>query len=303
MNLLLRIISAIAMIAAGWFASENAEFVEFVVVDAGWSGWWLSAYTSRILTGSSIALGALLVFLPGRKNVIIISSIALAFGLLLLSILQPMSLNLTRCYVCLSEIERISRYQGIFLWGIVLILLLGVYATRNKAKSLLPSWTAWVLLLGLLAIPFVLNYPAHWAVYGEKAEVKIDRDLDLSRMDTVHFDGGNFDYSNSIWEKPQLVILASLSCPYCNRAAYKMHIMRKQYPDYPVVMLLTGDTASLDFFVRRSNLENVPYLLMNNLLFNDLCEGRVPRIFVVEKGHAIKELTYWSMMPNSMIVD
>jgi glutaredoxin len=303
MNFFLRLLSAIAMMAAGWFASENAEFIEFILVDAGWSGWWLSVYTSRILTGSSIALGALLVFLPGRKNVIIGSAIALAFGLLLLSILQPLSLNLTRCYVCLSEIEKISRYQGIFLWGIVVILLGGVYATRAKAKSLLPAWTAWVLLIGLISIPFILNYPAHWAIYGEQPETPMDRDLNLSRMDTVQFDGGNFEYSSALWEKPQLVILASLSCPYCNRAAYKMHIMREQYPDYPVVMLLTGDTASLSVFVRRANLENVPYLLMNGLLFNDLCEGRVPRIFVVENGRAKKEITYWGIKPETMIIE
>jgi glutaredoxin len=291
------------MIAAGWFASENAEFVEFVIVDAGWSGWWLSVYTSRIITGSCIALGALLVFLPGRKNVIIGSAISLVTGLLLLSILQPFSLNLTRCYVCLSEIEKVSRYQGIFLWGIVLLLLIGVYLTRNKAKSLLPSWTAWIFLVGLISIPFILNYPAHWAVYGEKPETSIDRDLNLTRLDTVHFDGGNFDYSNAIWKKPQLVILASLSCPYCNRAAYKMHIMRKQYPDYPVLMLLTGDTESLEVFVRRANLDNVPYLLMNGLLFNELCEGRVPRIFIVKNGRAINELTYWGINPETMHID
>lgn len=290
------------MIAAGWFASENAEYLEYVVVDAGWSSWDLSAYISRVLTGSSIVLGGLLIFLPGKKNVIIISAIALAFGFLVLSILQPFSLDLARCYVCLSEVEKLSKYQGIFIWIGVLFLLSGVYFTRAKAKSILPAWTAWVLFAGLMSIPFILNYPAEWAIYDEEGEMAIDRDLNLARLDTITFDAGNFNYDGSMWEKPQLLVLASLSCPFCNRAAYKMHVLRKQYPDFPVMMLLTGDTLSLEVFVRRSNLENVPYQLMHGLVFNDLCEGRVPRLFVVEKGRAVKELTYWAVKPETMIL-
>jgi len=303
MNLVLRLLSAALMIAAGWFASENAEYLEYVVVDANWSSWGLSSYISRILTGSSIVLGGLLIFLPGKKNFIIVSSIALAFGFLVLSILQPISLDLTRCYVCLAEVEKISRYQGIFIWSVVLMLLTGVYLTRAKAKSLLPTWTAWVLFVGLMSIPFILNYPAEWAIYGEEGEMAIDRDLNLERLDTISFDGGNFNYDGSMWEKPQLLVLASLSCPFCNRAAYKMHVLRKQNPDFPVMMLLTGDTMSLEVFVRRSNLENVPYQLMHGLVFNDLCEGRVPRLFVVKEGIAVKELTYWAVKPETMNLD
>ncbi|MEX1188622.1 MAG: hypothetical protein WED33_05145, partial [Bacteroidia bacterium] len=77
MNLILRIISAVLMISAGWLASANAEYIEYLFVDAYWSNWFLSAYISRIFTGSLIALGALLIVLPGKKTSIINSSILL----------------------------------------------------------------------------------------------------------------------------------------------------------------------------------------------------------------------------------
>lgn len=300
MNHLLRIVAAIFMIATAWFASENAEFLEYLLVDAGWSNWFLSAYISRILTGSSMALGVLLIFLPGNGKLILRSSLILSLGMLLLSILQPVSLGLTRCYTCLSEVEKVSRYQGIYLWlGVVLLIAAALYSFKG-IKSFLPAWTAWVILIGGMSIPFILNYPASWAIYGEVAETPMQRNLQLERLDTVQFEGGNMKYSSEIWEKKQLLVLASLSCPFCTRASYKLHIIRKQNPDFPVVIMLTGDTVSLSTFVKRTRIDNVPYLLFNGPVFNDLCEGHVPRLFIVEKGQATKEITYWGLTDKSL---
>ena len=298
MNILLRIIAAIVMIAAGWLSSKNAEYIEYLVVDAGWSGWFLSAYISRILTGSLIALGALLVFLPGNKKLIINSSIVLAAALLLLTSIQPFVLDLTRCYICLSEFEKISRYQGIYLWAAVLATLVAVKFGSANVKSILPKWTAWILLVAGLSVPFILNYPAHWAVYGEVPVKEIQRDLELSKVDTVQFLAGNHEYDPSVWQEKRVLMLASLSCPFCSRAAYKLHVIKKDLPDFPVTVFLTGDTITLKTFIRRNLMDNVPYQLFNGPAFNQLCEGRVPRIYLVDKGVAIKEINYWGLFPD-----
>ncbi|MEX1189268.1 MAG: hypothetical protein WED33_08420, partial [Bacteroidia bacterium] len=218
--------------------------------------------------------------------------------LLLLSFLQPYSLDLTRCYVCLSEFEKISRFQGIFLWSFVLILLIAIKFGAARAKSLLPAWTAWILLVGGLSVPFVLNYPADWAIYGEQPIKEINRDLELSKVDTVQFLAGNHTYDSAVWNDKRILVMASLSCPFCSRAAYKLHVIRKQNPDFPVTVFLTGDTLSLKTFVRRNLMDNVPYQLFNGKVFNQLCEGRVPRIFLVENGIATKEINYWGLFPE-----
>jgi hypothetical protein len=298
MNIILRITAAIAMIGAGWLASKNAEYIEYLIVDAGWSGWFLSAYVSRIFTGSLIALGALLVFLPGNKKFIINSSIVLVVALLLLTSIQPFVLDLTRCYICLSEFEKISRYQGIYLWAAVLAVLVAVKLSSANAKSIFPRWTAYILLLAGLSVPFILNYPAHWAIYGEVASKEIQRDLELSKVDTVHFLAGNHEYDPSVWKEKRVLMLASLSCPFCSRAAYKLHVIKKENPDFPVTVFLTGDTITLKTFIRRNLMDNVPYQLFNGPVFNQLCEGRVPRIFLVDKGVAIKEVHYWGLFPE-----
>jgi len=295
MIFLLRFVIAVVLLFAGWFSNANTEFVEYIFVDAGWSNWFLSPYLSRIFIGSALSLALLLLFMPGRPKVIIKSSIILVSGFLLLNVLQPTILELTRCYACLSEIDKVSRYQGIWLWSVLLILLLLLLRLYKSRKGWLPAWPAWIFLVAGLTIPFILNYPSSWAVYGEVAEKPMDRDLQLSRLDTLTFDAGNHVYDPSVWKGKRLLVLASLTCPYCSRAAYKLHVLRKQNPDYPVTVLLEGDELGLPAFVKRHVFDNVPYQLMNHPILAELCEGRVPRIFVVENGIAKTELHYWSI--------
>lgn len=286
------------MILAGWFAHKNAEYLEYIVVDAGWSNWFLSAYISRIFTGSLIGLGALLVLLPSKKKLILKSSIALAAGLLILSVVQILVIDLTRCYVCLAELEKFSKYQGIAIWSIVFLLLLLVYKGIASAKSFLPAWAAYIVFFAGLSVPFILNYPAHWAVYGEVPSKEINVDLELSRLDTVDFLAGNHEFNTEDWKGKRVLMMASLSCPFCSRAAYKIHVLRKQNPDFPITIMLTGDTLSLKTFKRRNLMDNVPYLMFNGAEFNRICQGRVPRIFLVENGFATREVTYWGLFPE-----
>jgi hypothetical protein len=65
-------------------------------------------------------------------------------------------------------------------------------------------------------------------------------------------------------------------------------------------MILTGEETSLPTFLKRSRVDNVPYFLMNNELMHELCEGRVPRIFLLHDGIAVKEINYWALTPSSI---
>ena len=302
MNILLRIIVSLLFILTGLFAADlSAEILEYILVDAGWSTWFLSPYISRILTGSSMALGVLILMGAGNRKVIYASSVLLSFGMLVLSALQPLVLGLTRCYACLSEYEKISRYQGIYLWAVILILSILLYKKGlNPKGKQLPKWLAWLAFAFFFSVPFILNYPAGWAIYGEKAEENIQRDLGLARLDTVKVLPGMGEMPTNLNKGKRIVCLASLTCPFCNRLSYKLHIIRKHHPDFPVVMILTGDVEALPVFVKRGKMDNVPYFLMNNNLMHELCEGRVPRVFLVEDGIAVKEIQYWALSPSSI---
>ena len=186
MNLILRILLSFFLFLVGLYSTLQSEFLEYIFVDAAWSTWFLSPYISRIFTGSSMALGFLVLFGVGNRKVVYRSALLLSIGFLLLSILEPTWLGLTRCYGCLAELSKVSRYQGILLWSIssIFAFILLKKGTIPKGWQL-PKWSSLVFLLITLPIPYILNYPAHWAIYGEQAEIPMNRDLQLARLDTV----------------------------------------------------------------------------------------------------------------------
>ena len=301
MNILLRILLGLFLFLVGLYSTLQSEFLEYIFVDASWSSWFLSPYISRSFTGSSMALGFLVLFGVGNRKVVYRSALFLSIGFLLLTILEPTWLGLTRCYGCLAEFYKVSRYQGILLWSIASIFAFILFKRGTTPKGWqLPKWSAFIFLLLTLPIPYILNYPAHWAIYGEQAEIPMNRDLKLARLDTVKIVPALGRIPKDLSQGKKILCVASLSCPFCNRMAYKLHVIKKYNPDFPVFVLLTGEIEGLPSFLKRNRFNNVPFYFMNNNLIHEFTEGSVPRIFFLENGIATKEINYWALNPGSI---
>jgi hypothetical protein len=248
-----------------------------------------------------MALGLIVLFGVGKRQLIYKSALLLSIGFLLLTILEPTWLGLTRCYGCLAEFYKVSRYQGILLWSIASIFAFILLKKGTTPKGWqLPKWSALVFLLLTLPLPFILNYPAHWAIYGEQAEIPMHRDLQLARLDTVKVIPALGRISKDLTQGKKILCVASLSCPFCNRMAYKLHVIKKYHPDFPVFVLLSGEIEGLPSFLKRNRFNNVPFYFMNNNLIHEFTEGSVPRIFFLENGIATKEINYWALNPGSI---
>ena len=147
MNILLRILLGLFLFLVGLYSTLQSEFLEYIFVDAAWSSWFLSPYLSRSFTGSAMALGFLVLFGVGNRQFVYRSSLLLSIGFLLLTILEPTWLGLTRCYGCLAELYKVSRYQGILLWSIASIFAFILLNRGTTPKGWqLPKWSALVFL-------------------------------------------------------------------------------------------------------------------------------------------------------------
>jgi glutaredoxin len=152
-----------------------------------------------------------------------------------------------------------------------------------------------VLFLTSVSFPFVLNYPASWAVYGESEFEEIQRPMQLERLDTIVTLKEYGQLPKNLNEGKQLIAFVTLTCPYCKRAAYRLHVLKKKYPLAPITIITSGDTADWDLFMRRSKIENVPHALMNHRVFAELSEGSVPKLFLIDEGTAIQKVQYWAI--------
>jgi hypothetical protein len=293
---ILRSILAILTFLLGYYMLQTLDFSETALVDNGWSTWLVAPYIIRIVSGLFMFSGLILVLGLNQSKKMLLWP----FGLFLFSTFFQCSIiwqiELDRCYICLRELIQWNIYQGIVLGGIGLLLTILLYNLPQVSfnwKFRLPIML--VLFLTSISFPFVLNYPASWAVYGESEFEEIQRPMQLERLDTIVTPKEYGQLPKNLNEGKQLIAFVTLNCPYCKRAAYRLHVLKKKYPLAPITIITSGDTADWDLFMRRSKIENVPHALMNHRVFAELSEGSVPKLFLIDEGTAIQKVQYWAI--------
>jgi hypothetical protein len=293
---ILRSTLALLTFSLGYYMLQTLDFSETAIVDNGWSSWMMAPYIIRIVSGLFMFSGLVLILgLNYSKKILI-----WPFGLFLFSTFFQCSIiwqiELDRCYLCLRELFQWNIYQGIILGGVGLTLIILLYSLPHVSfnwKFRFPIIL--VLLISSLSFPFILNYPANWAVYGELAIEEVQRPLQLERLDTIATPKEFGLLPKKLDEGKQIIALVTLTCPYCKRAAYKLHVLKKKNPLAPITIITSGDTTDWGLFARRTKIENVPHGLLNHQIFSELSEGGVPKIYVVEDGVAIQKVQYWAI--------
>ena len=293
---ILRSILAILTFLLGYYTLQTIDFSETALVDNGWSTWLVAPYIIRIVSGLFMFSGLILVLGLNQSKKMLLWP----FGLFLFSTFFQCSIiwqiELDRCYICLRELIQWNIYQGIVFGGIGLLLTILLYNLPQVSfnwKFRFPIML--VLFLTSISFPFILNYPASWAVYGESEFEEIQRPMQLERLDTIVTLKEYGQLPKNLNEGKQLIAFVTLNCPYCKRAAYRLHVLKKKYPLAPITIITSGDTADWDLFMRRSKIENVPHALMNHRVFAELSEGSVPKLFLIDEGTAIQKVQYWAI--------
>ena len=290
-----KIITGLLMIITGFYGLKGVDYGEYILVDIGISNWFGAIYLIRLLCGMLIGAGLMLIFAFGRQRPVILTALITSSALLIYQVLQVTVVQLSKCYICLAEFENKTRLQGVWL-GVFLVVLLCLMLW--KAPDLRPfrfnKLLLGVLLATGLVTPYVLNYPPHWAIYGEvdRAEIKLPLNLVGLRDSSILTNGEiNPDLSSG----DHLVCMISLTCPYCTRAAYKLHILKERNPQADITLIINGDSTDLDRFTRRTLIGNLPYVFVKGRLFNELSEGSYPKIYLVKNSVAVKVIEFWSL--------
>jgi hypothetical protein len=294
-SLLLRLVIATIPLLAMFYGAENFDYFDYAIVELGFPSWFLANYFTRVLLGSLCGLGFVVLFSgkDGRKFINVY--IALVTFLLLLEILQVTVLPLNRVYFGFWELMKWNVWQGPVIW--LLVLVSALLARRfDQFKFLhLPTWIRFVILLIGISTPFILNYPPHWAIYGERgmAESK-----DLLMADSIAIQTSDYIHlmkPEDLRTGKKLVCFASLTCPFCIRAAYKLHVLRTRNPNAQCYLILTGSPEMLEKFEIRTSCQNVPRMLLDAPLFNKITTGGVPKIYLTKQGEITHRLPYWAI--------
>ena len=297
---IIRIISGLLIALTGYYSLTNVDFAEYLIVDIGISDWLGAIYLIRLLCGLLIGAGLALIFVPGKQRAAIITALVASSFLLIYQLLQVSLVKFSKCYVCLSEFENISRFQGVYL-SIILVVIFSLMLWKGpelKAFRFNKLVSGLLLTIGLV-VPFVLNYPPHWAIYGEVDRADINLPLNLTGLrDSSYLTNG--EINPNLESGDHLVCMISLTCPYCTRAAYKLHVLKERNPQADITLVMNGDSAYFDRFMKRTLIGNLPFVFVNGRLFNELSENSYPKIYLVKESVAVKVIEFWSLEDNDI---
>ena len=231
------------ILCINWYCINNIDFFDYSLTDLGVVNWSMAPYISRLALGFLGALPLISLAFPAIKRTIVILSVALSLFMALVSLGETMLCSLERPYLALYELWPLSKWQGA-VW--ILFSLIVLFSLRSSTRNN-PGKPAQLLSMAgailFLALPFVLNYPPSWAVYGEQAERNVSKTLQLDSLYQVSDYTKHIDSEKQILQGKKLICFASLTCPYCSRLAYKLHIIKERNPKASMLLVLTGDSS------------------------------------------------------------
>jgi hypothetical protein len=295
LHLLGTLLLTVFVLVVNWYSLNNIDFFDYSLSELGIANWSVAPYVSRLTLGILGAFPLLSLVAHSKRKVFMLVGIAFSIGMFLISLAEVWICELDRPYLSLYELWPFSMWQGA-VWllyvGIACMLLISKQTIRlSRAFSI----TAWICAAFILALPFVLNYPSSWAIYGEEAERDVSKTLQLDSLYQLAPYKQYLASEAAITQGQKLICFASLTCPYCSRLAYKLHILKKRNPNAAMLLILTGDPKNIARFERKSNCSNVPRIFIDPEKYVRRFGGNVPMVFQANGKQTIRELEYWAL--------
>ncbi|MFO7868614.1 MAG: DoxX family protein [Bacteroidales bacterium] len=264
------------------------ELFEISLVEGYVSNWGMAPFLARFIIGVEFVLG---VFLIANKylntkiiHLGIVLVIAFTIHLIILYFLQGNNQN---C-MCFGTFVSMTPLQSIVKNG---VLLFGLFVLLYKHESLAYSVPVYIYIIAiffLLLTPFALR-PFFISTVQRTSDFS-GKPLNLNKIDT--------DYALDTGK--HIVGFMTLSCPHCEIAAYKMHVIKQQNPDIPMFLFLNGDSLLLEQFFESTYATNIPYKLIDNPNFMYRIESKVPAIYFINNDTVVKKSAYTEMSEQSI---
>jgi len=283
------------ILCINWYCINNIDFFDYSITDLGIANWSIAPYLSRLSLGLLGAFPLICLAFPAKSRMILLLGVTFSLLMALVSLGEIVLCGLERPYLALYELWSLSKWQGV-VW---LLFALIAWLSLNSVARTKPKKFVQLLFgagaISFVALPFVLNYPPSWAVYGEEPERDVSKTLQLDSLYQVASYKYGVPSESDITQGKKLICFASLTCPYCSRLAYKMHILKKRNPNANMLLVLTGDASKIKRFEEKSACQDVPRLFIEPEYFARWFGGSVPLVFIANGKQSTRELEYWAL--------
>lgn len=246
------------------FLKRGEEFL-FFVVDAYSMSWMFANFLMHLF----LLLNGLLIIGAFFRKTLFFKTILFVF----------VSFNLL---IYLQEIFIQNHFQShlkignIYLEILILsFLLLSIFLVKEKRSINLRLKKWWQrIIFGLVVTAFVFFKPVYLEDWQLSAKI-----IDGSEGKELY----SLDHS-LVDEEPFLVPLFTTSCPHCNQAAIKLGIQERNGKLPKTLIVFPSTKEDAENFLKRNQLENVDYLLVDDQTFLKYAGNRFPSIFYVDQN-------------------
>ncbi len=289
--LLLLALAAVFFIS-GWSKLQNPEPFAWSFIDVLPIGITSAEVLSRVFIGLEWAIGAWLaahLFLrPVTYKATIVLLLLLTAYLIGLLVHQGNNGN-CGCFgewLYMKPLPAI--WKNVVLIGVT-VLLWFLYPSK-------PYKNDWMIAMLLTAAAFTVPFVVR-PVYVSSGGQSMHQPMALDSLYRYAQPSPSVDLRKG----KHIICYFSTTCPHCIKAAYLVQILHRQYPEFPIFMVLNGGKLAEEDFFEDTKSEAVPHtLLMNSDAFVTLAGPSVPAIYWVNNGIIEKKTYYTALEPASI---
>lgn len=277
-------------LAAVFFFSAYSKLVaiepfEWTFIDMGITNMLAASVVAHIFIGLEFFIALFLLFHIYLKQVTYPATIGLLVLLtlyLIILIVQQGNTGNCGCFgdwIYMNPLTAIWKNLGMIAACILLIYIYPVKPYKNQ------EWISAFLGMAALVTTFIMA-PLNADHKPEVANEPIDLGL-LYNMDSTNAP------EIELRKGKHIVAFMSLTCPHCRKAAYLLHVLKKQEPSLPVYLILSGHKDNEKSFFEESKSADVPHLLYKDTdAFVELAGESVPAIYWVNNSVIERKSTY-----------
>jgi hypothetical protein len=291
-GLLLLLSLAAVFFISGWSKLQTIEPFAWSFIDVLPVGITAASVFARIFIGLEWAIGAWLAAHLFLRRVTYKATIALLIllSLYLIGLLLHQGNN-GNCG-CFGEWlymkPMAAIWKNVVLIAVTILLWL-IYPSRTYKNAL---FVALGLTVAAFTAPFVLK-PVYVSGAGEVVKEPI-------ALDSL-YTAGHPPPGVDLRKGKHIICFFSTSCPHCIKGAYLVQILHRQYPEFPLFMVLSGGYNAQKDFLDETKSAHVPHtLVMNTKVFVDLAGPSVPAIYWVNNS-IIERKTYFTELEPGAI--
>lgn len=281
---------------SGFTKLYPVELFELTLIDLHVSTWATAPIIARLMIASEFLLGILLVMnFKLRKFTLKASLAVLVMFTIYLIILWAVDGNKGNCkcfgnVLVMTPLESILK--NLLMIAITIILMIWHKGFVYPFQKIILA----VLIIASLVLPFILNPPDFIMAYQSRQET-VGYKMNLDTL-----------YTSTDIQKPtvdlrkgkQIVAFMSLTCSHCKVAAYKMHIIKNQYPEIPFYFILNGKQQNLQPFMDNTKAENIPHIILNGERFINLAGYNLPSIVFLNNSLVEAKTDYMNLSESKI---